>query len=306
MSLENNQVQQIKPFFSSNLGALYYGECKKLLSGKLGDELVGRVDLLLTSPPFPLNRKKKYGNLTGSKYVEWLSSMADIFGRLLSPSGSIVIELGSAWESGLPAMSTLPVETLLAFKNKGSYYLCQEFFWFNPAKLPTPVEWVNRKRIRVKDSITRIWWLSKTAHPYADNKNILVEYSESMKKLLKTKKYNSGERPSEHKIGTESFLKDNGGAIPSNLIVASNTNAQDQYLTYCRSKKLSIHPARMPEEVASLFIKFLTKEGQLVLDPFSGSNITGYVAEKNKRKWVSIEVSKQYAKSSVARFTVQI
>jgi hypothetical protein len=31
------------------------------------------------------------------------------------------------------------------------FHLCQEHYWWNPAKLPTPAEWVNVRRVRVKD-----------------------------------------------------------------------------------------------------------------------------------------------------------
>ena len=156
-------------------------------------------------------------------------------------------------------MSTLPLETLLAIKNKGDYKLCQQFIWFNTAKLPSPVQWVNIDRSRVKDSFTTLWWLSKTSYPKANNLNIVEEYSDSMKKLLKSKKYNAGSRPSEHQIGVQSFLKDNGGAIPSNVLIAANTASNSNYLNMCKAEGITLHPARMPEFIAEYFIKFLTE-----------------------------------------------
>jgi site-specific DNA-methyltransferase (cytosine-N4-specific) len=290
-----------KPFHSTDFGKLFVGDSKEILNNPTLQEYKGKINLIFTSPPFPLNRKKKYGNLQGNDYILWISEFASLFKDYLSNDGSIVLEVGNAWNKGLPTTSTLPIESLLSFKRHGDLHLCQEFIYYNPARLPTPVQWVNKERIRVKDSFTRIWWLSPTPRPYANNRNVLVEYSNRMKDLLEKGEYNSGKRPSEHKIGISSFLKDNGGAIPPNVIVATNTKSRDIYLDYCKVKNVKPHPARMPEEIVEFFIKFLTKENDIVLDPFAGSNTTGATAQKLKRKWVSIEINKDYAFSSIGR-----
>lgn len=289
-------------YYLTENGSCYWGLCEDILNAKVGRSLEGKVNLILTSPPFPLKRKKKYGNLTGEQYKLWLCELANIFRRLLTEDGSIVIEMGNCWEKGQPEFSTLPIESLLEFKRAGNFHLCQEFIHYNPARLPTPIEWVNKKRIRVKDSFTRIWWLSNTTDPKANNKNILVEYSKSMNKLLKNNKYNTGARPSQHNIGEVSFLNNNGGAIPSNVIISSNTNSNDEYILYCKSNGIEMHPARMPKEIPELFIKFLTNENDIVLDPFAGSNMTGAVAERLSRKWIAIEAEEIYIKGSMGRF----
>ncbi len=180
--------------------------------------------------------------------------------------------------------------------------MCQQFIWYNTAKLPSPAQWVNVERIRVKDSFTHIWWMSKSEYPKADNRNVLNEYSLSMQKLLKTKKYNSGIRPSEHNIGKKTFLTDNKGAIPSNVLVSSNTQSYSKYLDYCRENNLELHPARMPIDIPNFFIKFLTDVGDVVFDPFGGSNTTGEAAETLGRKWIAIELNENYILGSKGRF----
>ncbi len=293
--------EEFELLYTTDLGSLYIGDSQKISNSNLAADLKEQVNLIFTSPPFPLNRRKAYGNKKGDEYVEWLSDYADIFRDLLCDDGSIVIELGNAWEKGIPAMSTLSMEALMKLKEKGDFFLCQEFIWYNPTRLPSPVQWVNIERIRVKDAFTRLWWLSSTPKPKADNKKVLQEYSDDMKRLLKTKKYNSGRRPSEHKIGEESFLKDHGGSIPPNVLTIPNTST-DSYLKYCKENEITSHPARMPPDLAEFFIRFLTDEDDLVLDPFAGSNITGWVAESLNRRWVSIELESKYGKASKARF----
>jgi site-specific DNA-methyltransferase (cytosine-N4-specific) len=262
----------------------------------------GKVSLILTSPPFPLNRKKRYGNFTGEEYRKWLATFALIFRDFLKPRGSIVIEIGNAWEAGQPSMSTLGLEALIDFRNAGRLTLCQQFVWYNPTKLPTPVQWVNIKRNRVKDSFTHIWWMAKGYNPVANNRRVLVEYSDSMKNLLARQSYNSGLRPSQHNIGERSFLNDNGGAIPSNVLTVSNSSGTDQYQAYCRKQGLSPHPSRMPSAVPEFFINFLTRPGDIVLDPFAGSNTTGAAAEALGRKWLAVEADDNYIRGSRGRF----
>ncbi len=290
-------------FYKTALGRSILGQAEDVFQSPLyARDLNGQVDLIFTSPPFPLNRKKRYGNEQGEAYVNWLANFALLLKKILKPKGSIVLELGNAWEAGRPVMSTLTLKTLLAFLERGEFTLCQQFVWYNPAKLPTPAQWVNVERIRVKDAYTHLWWMALTDRPYADNRKVLTKYSESMEKLLERKSYNTGSRPSQHHIGKKSFLKNNAGAIPSNLITLANTQASSAYLDYCRTQKLRPHPARMPTGLAEFFIKFLTKPKELVLDPFAGSNTTGAAAEKLGRRWLAIEPNQSYLEGSRGRF----
>ena len=302
--------------YATSIGAAVVGNSELLLKGEAGKALQNRVQLVFTSPPFPLNRKKKYDNLEGKEFRKWLSGYAGYLRDILRPDGSIVIEMGNAWEPGLPVMSTLAIESLLGFMKAGKFRLIQEFIWFNPARLPTPAQWVTIERIRVKDAFTRLWWLSPSAHPKADNRRVLAPYSGSMNTLLETGKYNSGKRPSEHVINPKSFLRNNGGAIPpnvllfeddesaeaSNLLVGANTTGNDAYRTFCKTRSLELHPARMPISLANFFINLCTEPGDLVFDPFGGSNTTGAAAEELGRPWITVEANKTYAQGGRGRF----
>src|SRR5438874_496611 len=141
-------------------GTMFCGLTESFLASGVSRKLRGKVQLIFTSPPFPLNRKKKYGNLKGEAYIDWLASFAPLFRDLLKPDGSIVLEMGNAWQPGMPVMSTLALRSLLAFLDRGPFHLCQQFICDNPARLPSPVEWVNIQRIRAKDSFTHLWWMA--------------------------------------------------------------------------------------------------------------------------------------------------
>jgi DNA modification methylase len=288
--------------YQTAYGRMLHGLSDDILKSGALERFEGKVNLVFTSPPFPLNRKKRYGNKTGDEYIEWLSAYGPLLKKMLTPDGSVVMEVGNSWEQGSPVMSTLPIRSLLRFQEDNELYLCQEFVWQNPAKLPSPAQWVNVDRVRVKDSFTKIWWMSASPKPKADNRRVLQEYSKSMKDLLKSGKYNAGKRPSEHNIGEQSFLFDNGGAIPGSVLTFANTQANDEYQVYCRDQDIELHPARMPIELAGFFINFLTDPGDLVLDPFGGSNTTGAAAERLDRFWISIEAEEKYIQGSMGRF----
>ncbi len=305
--------------YKTEYGKYYVGKCEQMIRRL---KLNGKVQLILTSPPFPLNNKKQYGNLTGEDYLRWFSGLAELFSSVLTPDGSIVIELGNAWEKGRPVQSLLNLKSLMSFvsNERAGLRLCQEFICYNPARLPSPAQWVTINRIRAIDSFTHVWWMANSDYPKADNKKVLRPYSKSMKKLLRTQKFNAGKRPSEHVISKEAFLKDNSGSIshnvlelanpdaneeqrqPHSMFSISNTQSNDFFTRTCKERNITPHPARMPLELASFFIEFLTDPGDLVLDPFGGSNTTGFCAERAKRKWISIDASEEYGEQSIIRF----
>lgn len=295
-------MKQARISYTTDFGTAYVSSIEDFLGTGEGRSASGKVQLLFTSPPFPLSRKKAYGNKAGSEYLEWLSDLAPHFRNLLTDNGSIVIEIGNVWETGRPVMSTLPNEALLAFLRAADLNLCQQFICHNPARLPSPAQWVNRERIRIKDSYTQVWWMSPTDHPKADNRNVLAPYSTAMKRLLKTGSYNSGQRPSEHQIGETSFTKDNGGAIPPSVLEFANTSSSSPYRTYCKDNDIVPHPALMSPKLAEFFIKFLSDAGDLVFDPFAGSNTTGSAAESLGRHWIATEPVEDYLRGSIGRF----
>jgi site-specific DNA-methyltransferase (cytosine-N4-specific) len=145
-----------------------------------------------------------------------------------------------------------------------------------------------------------VWWLSKSQNPKADNRKVLKPYSESMKSLFKNG-YTAKLRPSGHDI-SDKFSRDNGGAIPPNLLELANTDSNSMYQKMCRKAGIKVHPARFPPGFADFFIKFLTSEKDLVFDPFAGSNTTGLVAETLGRYWMASELSEEYLRGSIFRF----
>jgi site-specific DNA-methyltransferase (cytosine-N4-specific) len=208
--------------------------------------------------------------------------------------------LGGSYVSGHPVRNIYQYELLIKLVRELNFFLAQEFFHYNPARLPAPAEWVNVRRIRVKDSVNIVWWLSKTEYPKANNRNVLKPYTPAMIKLLENG-YKAKKRPSGHDI-TEKFSWDNKGAIPPNLLELGNNDSNSYYMRRCQETGIKPHPARFPSRFAEFFIKFLTDENDVVLDPFAGSNTTGYVAQTLNRRWIAFEIVESYLEASRFRF----
>ncbi len=288
-----------EPLYITHLGAAYVGDALNLLKRMPAES----VQLVLTSPPFALQRQKEYGNLDQDKYVDWLLSFAPEVKRVLNDSGSFVLDLGGAYRSRRPIRSLYNYRILLRMCDELGWNLAEEFFWFNPSKLPSPIEWVNKRKIRTKDAVNTIWWFSKTDFPKADVTRILVPYSERMKLLLQNsrKYYTPKKRPSGHDI-SDRFSEDRGGSIPPNLLHIPNTESNSKYLRCCRVLGIRGHPARFPQKLPKFFIQFLTDPDDVVVDIFAGSNATGAAAESLGRRWIAFEIEQSYLAASAFRF----
>lgn len=287
------------PLYTTPKGKAYVGNSLDLFK-ELPDN---SIDLIITSPPFALRRQKTYRNVDETEYVDWIKPFGREAFRVLKETGSFVLDLGGAYRLGIPSRSLYNFRVLIAFCDDIGFNLAEDFYWFNPAKLPSPIEWVNKRKVRAKDSINTIWWFSKTQNPKADIRKVLTPYSDRMKKLIKDPEsfYKPQKRPSGHDISS-GFGKDNGGALPSNLLSIPNTDSNSHYQRLCKQLGLPRHPARFPVRLPAFFIKMLTDENDIILDIFSGSNATGYAAEALNRNWLSFELDPVFVVSSILRF----
>jgi DNA modification methylase len=285
-----------KPYYHTKAGSAFLGDAGALLA-EVPD---ASVNLVFTSPPYALHFKKEYGNVEKSEYVEWFLKYARHIHRVLADDGSFVLNIGGSYEAGRPTRSLYHFRLLVELCDTLGFHLAQEFFWYNPAKLPAPAEWVNVRRIRVKDAVEYLFWLSKSPFPKADNRRVLRQYSPDMERLI-ARGYKAKKRPSGHNITTK-FDRRNEGAIPPNLLEHGNNDSNGAYLKACAAAGLPVHPARFPAALPDFFVRLLTDEGDLVLDPFAGSNTTGAVCEALGRRWMAFELNENYVKGSQFRF----
>lgn len=290
-----------KPYYSTGLGSTYLGDSRKLMA-RLPNEC---IDLIVTSPPYALQSKKPYGNESPERWVDWFMPFVHEMRRILKPQGSLVLNIGGSWKKGSPVKNIYLYELLVDLcsdRNRDPlFHLAQEIWWYNPAKLPSPAQWVTVNRLRHKDAVEPIWWLSKLTEPQTFMERVKWPYSEAMEKLIKRGTYNAGDRPSGWNI-SGNFARDNGGAIPPNILPISNTESNSSYSVQAKSAGFKLHPARFPVALPAYFIELLTSEGDIVLDPFAGSVTTGEASESRDRQWLAFEAEKYYLRASRYRF----
>jgi len=303
-----------EPLYRTDHGAAFVGDSRQLLA-KIPDR---SVNLVFTSPPYALHFKKEYGNASKSDYVRWFIPFGTQIFRVLKDDGSFVLNIGGSYNQGTPTRSLYHFHLLIALVEEVGFHLAQECFWHNPAKMPMPAEWVTVRRIRIKDSVEYVWWFSKTPWPKASNLRVLKEYSPDMIRLNRHG-VRATVRPSGHVIRGSFDSVEAGGAIPGNVVEEEigddslptpvamlkfgNNAANDDYAKRSKELGLKMHPARFPAALPEFFIKLLTEEGDIVVDPFAGSNTTGVVAEGLKRRWLAMEQKPEYLEASKVRFT---
>ncbi|MGR8932480.1 MAG: DNA-methyltransferase [Gammaproteobacteria bacterium] len=298
-------LEDIDDYYSTPYGSAVLGdslaELRKLPAGS--------VNAVVTSPPYALHFKKEYGNANKCDYVEWFIPFAEEIRRVLAEDGSFILNIGGSYNKGEPTRSLYHFKLLLALVEQVGFNLAQECFWYNPAKMPAPAEWVTVRRIRIKDAVEYVWWFSKIPWPKANNRKVLKPYSKDMIRLNK-KGVTTTKRPSGHVINSSFDKVETGGSISANVIdqtadsflVFGNNSANDRYTIRCKQAGVKIHPARFPPTLPEFFVKMVTDQGDLVVDPFAGSNTTGMVCEYLQRRWIAIENCQEYLDASKFRF----
>ena len=262
------------------------------------------VNLIITSPEYPLLKPKGYGNRNEHELIEWVAERATQWNRMLVDDGSLILNVGPVWQRGQPTESVYMERLLLKLIDDVGFHLAQRTYFENPGKVPSS-EWVTVRRVRVKNVIEPIWWLSKTKNPKAHNQHVLLPYSERMTKLIAKGGQQRGWKnrtPAGHSGTKGGFGRDNGGSIPSNLIKAANSDSNDHYHRICRLHGIPTHPGRFPRAIPEFFVKLLTDEGDFVYDPLGGSNTVGSVCEELNRRWLISEKSLTYISGSKFRF----
>ena len=286
--------------YRTEAGEAWLGDAIETLEMRVEDE---SVDLIVTSPPFALQRPKEYGNESQEGYKTWFLPFADEFWRVLKPTGSLVLDLGGAWESGRAVKSIYAFELLITLCRRPNrpFVLAQDLLLVQP-RTTSESRTMGDSRARTSQGFSQLPVVAgEGREPEGRQRRVLQEYTGAMKRLIESGTYNRGRRPSGHVI-REGFTEDRGGAIPPNLLAISNTGNDRGYLGGCRELGVKAHPARFPAELPDFFINLLTEAGDLVLDPFAGSNVTGAVAESLGRRWLSVDIDEEYLRGSIARF----
>lgn len=299
--LQNARPGIVITIYETPWGQALWGQAEAALGTIENDSL----QLILTSPPYPLVRKKEYQKSDTQNYLQWLTSLASGWKDKLKDDGSLLLNLSDCWNKKEPTINLYQERLLLELVDELGYHLIQRLYWHSPTKIPSS-HWVTIKKYRLNNSVEHLFWLAKNPEPKARVERVLKPYGASMQRSLAAGGDRRTERPSTHGGTQNGFSQDRGGAIPFTLQSWTHAASQGDYFNFCRTHELPIHPARFPKELPEFCIKLLTDPGDQVYDPFSGSNTTGKACEDLQRKWISSERSLTYLQGSLGRFIPQL
>ncbi len=254
---------------------LFKGDCAKVLREFPAES----VDLIVTSPPYADQRKSTYGGIHPDRYVEWFMPIADELNRVLKSTGSFVLNIKERVVDG--ERHTYVMELIINMRRRGWLYT-EEYIWHK--RNCYPGKWPNRFR----DAWERCLHFTKQKRfamyqnsvmvPMGDWKNSRLKVLSEIDRIRDESKVGSGfGKKIENWIGREM-------AYPTNVL---------HIATECGNKS---HSAAFPASLPEWFIKLFTKQGDVVLDPFSGSGTTMRVACDLDRNSIGIELVDEYCK----------
>lgn len=290
--------RNIKPFENRFI----VGDCEEVLR----EFPAKSVDLILTSPPYADQRD--YGaensSISPDDYVRWFAPKARQMLRVLKENGSFVLNINDKVVDGYQHLYVF--ELVIYLCKKTGFSLVRDYVWHNPA---TPPNVFSRGGLgRTKKSHEYCFWFSRGPEWIFNLDPIRRPYGRDMRKFLEGKgkgDRTANIRPSTHSFDCEKVWADNGGSDPGTVIEIANTNSNDVFWSLCKERGIA-HPARFPEKLAEFFILAGSDEGALVLDPFSGSGTTAVSAAKNGRRWIGIDVNKDFCDLAAARMKMEL
>ena len=278
------------------------GDCTTVLK-TLNDN---SIDLIVTSPPYADQRD--YGatdtKIAADGYVEWFRPKAEQIYRVLKNTGSFVLNINDKVVGGYQHLFVFKLVVMLC--DEIGFHLVRDYIWHNPATPPNVYS--TGKYGRTKKSHEYCFWFSKSESWTFNMDPIRAPYKKGMNKFLNGEgqgERSQNTRPSTHSFDCGKVWTNHGGSDPGTVISISNTSSNDKFMRLCKEKGVA-HPARFPEKLVEFFILAGSNEGDIVLDPFSGSGTTAVVAAKNNRRWIGIDANPLYCELAKERMLLDL
>lgn len=235
------------------------------------------IDLIFTSPPYADRRMSTYGGVHPDKYVEWFLPISHELLRVLSPTGTFILNIKERVVAG--ERHTYVLALIQALRNQG-WLWTEEFIWHK--KNSFPGKWPNRFR----DSWERLLQFNKTKSFAMYQDAVMVPTGDWAQSRLRNLSETDKKRD-ESRVGS-GFGKNISNWVGRDMAFPTNVL---HLATECSNRN---HSAPFPETLPEWFVELFTQPGDYVLDPFLGSGTTSVVAQRLGRHSVGIEILDEY------------
>jgi len=289
--------------FSTNLGLAVWGDCSTALAG-----LDQPITLIVSTPPYPIQKARRYGGTSDTEaYIDFICRAIDPAVKALAPGGSLCLNVSNdVFEPGMPSRSLYIERLTLAIADRFGMSLMDRLIWHNPSKPPGPIAWSSKKRVQLNVAWEPVlWFTNDPTRITADNRRVLEAHTEAQLRLMKA----GGESRSAdygdgaYRIRPGAFGAPTDGRLPRNILTRAHRCADtSRYRRDAHRLGLPVHGAMQPLSIPDFLIRFLTKTGDLVVDPFDGTAKTGMAAERLGRRWIVVEKKLEYIRGAGERF----
>lgn len=287
---------------STDLGVAIWADFSSVL-----DSLGESVALTLCSPPYPLRKPRAYGNPDAADYVDFICRAIEPILKWLIPGGTIALNVSNdIFEPGTPARSLYRERLVIAMADRLGLSKLDELVWSTPDKAPGPVQWASKTRQQLNVGYEPVYlFTNDPLASIADNRRVLAPHSERHRALIAA----GGERrvrsnsDGAYQLRHGSYARETSGRIPRNVLTFGHAcRSQRLVKQAARDRGLQVHGAPMPLALADFLVRYLSRPGDLVLDPMAGTLTTGEAAERNGRRWLCIERIWDYLAAGAHRF----
>lgn len=245
------------------------GDCIEVLKKIETDS----IDACITDPPYNISgydNKKKIGWLESNKYWTESKKFNKINAEWDKYSNTSYEDFSLTWLSEIKRI-VKPNGNIAIF---GSYH--------NIYKIGYLLEKLD---LRIINSIV---WYKRNAFPNVTQRM----FCESTEYIIWAAN-NSQKKAKNWTFNYQTMKEINGGKQMRNLFDVPNTKTSE--------KSFGKHPSQKPIEVIKNLVLALTNEDDIIIDPFSGSGTTAFVAKQNNRKFIGVECDENYVDISNQR-----
>jgi len=287
---------------STDLGVAIWGSCLDVFGG-----LEESIAVCITSPPYPLAKARAYGNVTVHEWVDWICRHLEPIIKRLVPGGSLAVNVSNdVFEPGLPSRSTYRERFVIAMEDRFGLHKMDEKIWQNESKAPGPYQWASRKRMQLNTGYEPVYvFCNDPLKSFASNQRVLQPHSAEHLRLIQ----GGGEKRARtnsdgaYRIRQGAFSNETAGRIPKNVLSFGHADKENRRLqALARRQGLPPHGASMPLALAIFLVQFLSRPGDLVVDPFGGTLTTAKACEMLGRLWLASEIMAEYVYLGGHRF----